>query len=97
MLRQIPLPGQRIPSGSTRVVGRFVSRAQNHRTRAPIVTMTRTGPSAAMLTLIAPTARGAGVHTSIAAAGRGRYRLRVTIGSRSLTFLVTSAGQIRPY
>jgi hypothetical protein len=95
VLRQVPLPGQRIPSGSTRVVSGFVSRAQNQRTRAPIVTMTRSGASAAMLTLIAPTARGVPVHTSVTAAGGGRYRLRVTIGGRSLSFLVTSDGRIQ--
>ena len=95
VLRQVPLPGQRIPSGSTRVVSGFVSRGQNQRTRAPIVTMTRSGASAAMLTLIAPTARGVPVHTSVTAAGGGRYRLRVTIGGRSLSFLVTSDGRIQ--
>ena len=95
VLRQVPLPGQRIPSGSTRVVGGFVSRGQNQRTHAPILTMTRGGASAAMLTLIAPTARGVPVHVSITAAGGGRCLLRVTIGSKSLSFLVTGDGQIR--
>ena len=95
MLKQVPLPGQRIASGSTRVVGGFVSRAQNQRTRAPIVTMTHSDASAAMLTLIAPTAGGVPVHTSVAAAGAGRYRLRVTIGGKSLSFLVTSDGRIQ--
>jgi hypothetical protein len=47
-----------------------------------------------MLTLIAPAAHGARVKASIAAAGGG-YRLRVTIGRRSLSFLVTRDGQIR--
>jgi predicted aspartyl protease len=91
----VPLPGQRITSGSTRVVSGFVSRGQNRRTRAKIVTMTRGGASAAMLTLIAPTAPGARVKASIAAAGGGRYRLRVTIGGQSLTFLVTAGGAIK--
>jgi len=72
-----------------------VSRAQNRRTRAPIVTMTRGGASAAMLTLIAPTAHGVRVKASIAAVGGDRYRLHVTIGSQVLSFLVTSEGQIR--
>lgn len=94
VIKQVPLPGQRIPSGSTRVVSGFVSRGQNRRTRAPIVTMTRRGASAAMLTLIAPTAHGVRVKASIAAAGGGRYRLRVTIGKQSLTFLVTAGGEI---
>jgi hypothetical protein len=60
VLRQIPLPGQVIPSGSTAVASGWVSRAQLQRTPAPVVTMTRAGvgasASVAMLTLIAPTA-----------------------------------------
>jgi heparinase II/III-like protein len=95
VIKQVPLPGQRITSGSTRVASGFVSRGQNRRTRAKIVTMTRGGASAAMLTLIAPTAPGARVKASIAAAGGGRYRLRVTIGGQSLTFLVTAGGAIK--
>jgi hypothetical protein len=92
VLRQIPLPGQKIPAGSTAVVSAWVSRAQNQRTPAQIVTMTRTGQSAAMLTLIAPTAPGTAVSTSIAAIATGQYRLRVTIGGQAQTFLVTAAG-----
>jgi hypothetical protein len=95
VLRQIPLPGQKIPAGSTALVSGWVSRAQNQRTPAQIVTMSRTGKSTAILTLIAPTAPGAVVSTSIATAAAGQYRLKVTIGGQTQTFLVTSAGSIR--
>lgn len=81
-IRQIPLPGQQIPAGSTRVIrGQvnpyqgWVSHAQLQMLPAPVVTMTRTGSSAAILTLIAPTApgtAGAGSRSWSARAGTSR-------------------------
>jgi Heparinase II/III-like protein len=101
-IRQIPLPGQQIPAGSTRVVrGQvnpyqgWVSHAQLQMTPAPVVTMTRTGSSAAILTLIAPTAPGAAVSAAVAGSSGGWYRLRVQIGGRQLSFLVSPGGDIR--
>jgi len=101
-IRQIPLPGQQIPAGSTQVVrGQvnpdqgWVSHAQLQMTPAPVVTMTRSGPSAAILTLIAPTAPGAAVSATVAGSSGGWYRLRVQIGGRQLSFLVSPGGDIR--
>jgi len=101
-IRQIPLPGQQIPAGSTRVVrGQvnpdqgWVSHAQLQMTPAPVVTMTRTGSSAAILTLIAPTAPGAAVSAAVVGSSGGWYRLRVQIGGRQLSFLVSPGGDIR--
>jgi hypothetical protein len=100
VLRQIlPLPGQVIPPGSTAVTSGWVSRAQLQRTPAPVVTMTRAAvgasASAAMLTLIAPTAPGVTVSASIARDGEGWSRLRVTVGGRDLTFAVSDTGDFR--
>ena len=101
-IRQIPLPGQQIPAGSTRVVrGQvnpdqgWVSHVQLQMTPAPVVTMTRTGSSAAILTLIAPTAPGAAVSAAVVGSSGGWYRLRVQIGGRQLSFLVSPGGDIR--
>jgi len=101
-IRQIPLPGQVIPAGSTQVVkGQvnpyqgWVSHGMLQRTPAPVVTMTRTGSSAAILTLIAPTAPGAGISASVGSAAGGWYRLRLDIGGRQLSFLVSPGGDIQ--
>lgn len=62
---------------------------------APAVVINQTGPSAAMLTLIAPTAPG----TVVTAATQGpgsSYRLGVDIADRQLTFAVTASGDITP-
>jgi hypothetical protein len=95
-IRQIPLPGQQIPAASTQVTRGWVSHAALQGIPAPVVTMTRTGRSAAILTLIAPTAPGVPITAAVSAASRGRYRLRVRIGGRQLTFLVSAGGDIRP-
>lgn len=95
-IRQIPLPGQQIPAASTQVARGWVSHAALHRIPAPVVTMTRTGRSAAILTLIAPTAPGVPITVAVSGASRGWYRLRVRIGGRQLTFLVSAGGDIRP-
>jgi Heparinase II/III-like protein len=101
-IRQIPLPGQQIPPGSTQVVrGQvnpyqgWVSRAQLQMTPAPVVTMTRTGSSAAILTLIAPTAPGIAISASTGQGPSGWYQLRVQIGGRQLSFLVSPSGDIQ--
>jgi Heparinase II/III-like protein len=101
-LLQIALPGQQIPRGSTQVVrGQvnpyqgWVSHAQGAMTRAPVVTMTRTGSSAAMLTLIVPTTPGTSISKSISQQSRGVYLLRLDIGGRQLSFTVTAGGDIQ--
>jgi hypothetical protein len=101
-IKQIALPGQQIPRGSTQVVrGQvnpyqgWVSHAQLHMTPAPVVTMTRTGPSAAILTLIAPTAPGVSITASISQHSPGWYQLRLRIGGRQLPFLISMGGNIQ--
>jgi len=100
-LLQVPLPGQVIPSGSTAVVtGQvspyqgWVSRGQNQRQPAPVVTMTRYGPSASILTAIVPAAPGTPVGASATPAGPGRYELRLAIGTVTRTLVVTATGGI---
>lgn len=102
-LRQIPLPGQVIPAGSTQVVrGQvdpyqgWVSRASTQMVPAPVVVMNRTGPSAAMLTLIAPTAPGAVVTAATTQGPGSSYRLEMNIAGRQLTFTVNASGDISP-
>jgi hypothetical protein len=101
-IRQIPLPGQRIPAASTQVVRGQVSPDQGwvshtalQRIPAPVVTMTRAGSSAAILTLITATAPGVAVSAAVSRNGRGWYRLRVRIGGRQLSFLVSADGDIQ--
>jgi Heparinase II/III-like protein len=101
-IRQIALPGQVIPAGSTQVVrGQtspyqgWVSRQVLQRTPAPVITMTRPGPSAAILTLIAPSSPGAVVSTAISPQPGGWYQLRVRVGGNSASFLVSAGGDIR--
>jgi len=102
-IRQIPLPGQVIPAGSTQVVqGQvnpyqgWVSHAMLQRTPAPVVTMSRSGSSAAILTLIVPTAPGAGIGAAIGPGPGGWYLLRLDIGGQELSFLVSPGGDIQP-
>jgi hypothetical protein len=87
VIQQVALPGQVIPAGSTQVTrGQvnpyrgWVSRGQNQRTPAPVVTMTRYGDSASILTVIVPAAPGTAVSASAVAHGAGRYLLRIAIG-----------------
>ena len=94
-IRQIPLPGQQIPAASTQVTRGWVSHAALQRIPAPVVTMTRTGRSAAILTLIASTAPGVPVTAAVSGASRGWYRLRVQIGGRQLSFLISASGDIQ--
>jgi hypothetical protein len=103
VVQQIPLPGQVIPPGSTAVVrGQttpyqgWVSRQVLQRTPAPVITMTRTGPSAAILTLIAPSAPGTAVTTAISQQPDGQDRLQIHIGSASASFKISDGGDIQP-
>ncbi|HEX6471977.1 MAG TPA: heparinase II/III family protein [Streptosporangiaceae bacterium] len=99
-IRQVPLPGQRIPRGSTGVVrGRthpyqgWVSRSMRSRTPAPVVTMTRKGASAAaILTLITPTAPGTAVSATATRRPDGGFRLDIRIGGDTTSLLVSADG-----
>jgi len=101
-IRQIPLPGQQIPAGSTQVVDGqvdpyqgWVSHAALQRIRAPVITMTRTGSSAAILTLIAPTAPGIGITAAVSQRSPGWYQLSLQIGLSQLSFLISADGDIQ--
>jgi hypothetical protein len=101
-IRQVALPGQVIPAGSTRVVrGQtgpyqgWVSRGQDQRTPAPVVTMTRHGASAAILTVIVPARPGTLITASAARRGAGWYQLRLAIGRTVRTLLVSVGGTIK--
>lgn len=94
-IRQIPLPGQQIPAASTQVSQGWVSHAALQRIPAPVVTMTRTGSSAAILTLIAPTAPGTAISAAVSRGAGGWYRLLVRIGGRPLAFEVSPGGAIQ--
>ena len=101
-IRQIPLPGQQVPAASTQVIrGQvspyqgWVSHAALQQIPAPVVTMTRTGSSAAILTLIAGTAPGTAISAAMSGNSRGWYLLRVQIGGRQLSFLVSAGGEIK--
>jgi hypothetical protein len=102
VIRQVALPGQVIPAGSTQVVrGQtspyqgWVSRGQNQRTPAPVVTMTRHGVSASILTVIVPAPPGTPVTASAARYGAGWYKLRLTVGRAVRTLLVSGGGTIK--
>jgi len=99
---QIPLPGQAIPAGSTHMIrGQtgpyqgWVSRGALQQTPAPVVAMTRNGPSAAILTLIAPTAPGAAITAATTGRPAGQYQLRLQIAGTRLSFLIGSDGDIK--
>jgi hypothetical protein len=100
-VRRIPLPGRPIPPASTKVIrGRtdpyqgWVSRAMLERTPAPVISMTDTGSSVAMLTLIAPSAPGAAVSATRTERSPGQYLVTVRIGRESRSFLVRPDGEI---
>jgi hypothetical protein len=98
---QVAWPGQVLPPGSIQVMrGQvnpyqgWVSRRMFQRTPASVVAMNRTGNSAAILTVIAPTDRSAPVATRITAQPDASYRLDVRIGSHIERFLVSPGGDI---
>jgi hypothetical protein len=100
-IRQIPLPGQVIPAASTQVVrGQtrpyqgWVSQQMLQRIPAPVITMTRTGSSAAILTLIAPSSPGAVISAAITQRPGGWYHLQVDLGGTQASFLVSAGGYI---
>jgi Heparinase II/III-like protein len=101
LLKQIPLPGQVIPPGSTQVVrGQvrpyqgWVSHQMLQRIPADVVTMTTIAPSAAMLTLIVPAAPGTPTATAISGPPGGPYQLRVRVGATVASFSITAGGVI---
>jgi hypothetical protein len=100
-LARVALPGQVIPPGSTQVaVGQtdpyqgWVSDQMLQRTPADVVTMTSTGPSAAILTLLVPTAPSTPVSYSISGTPAGPWQLRVTVGASVTSYTVTADGAI---
>jgi len=101
-IRQVPLPGQVIPSGSTRLVrGQanpyqgWVSRQMLQRIPAPVIIMNRTGSTAAILTLIAPSSPGAVVTAAITQRPGGWYHLHVDLGGSPASFLISTGGYIK--
>ena len=100
-LAQVALPGQVIPAGSTQVASGqtdpyqgWVSHQMLQRTPADVVTMTRTGPTAAILTLIIPSAPGTPVGYAVTGPPAGPYRLRVTVGATVTSYTITPNGTI---
>jgi hypothetical protein len=100
-LAQVALPGQVIPVGSTQVIrGQtdpyqgWVSHQMLQRLPADVVTMTRSGPSAAILTVLVPTAPGTRVTYSVSGPPAGPYRLRVTVGATVSWYTITADGAI---
>jgi Heparinase II/III-like protein len=100
-LAQVALPGQVIASGSTQLArGQanpdqgWVSHQMLQRVPADVVTMTRTGPSAAIVTLLVPTAPSTPVAYSISGATAGPWTLRVTVGATATVYTITADGTI---
>ena len=73
----------------------WVSHGALQQTPAPVVTMTRTGPGAAILTLIAATVPGADITAAIGPYSPGWYQLRIDIGGTRATFLISAGGEIQ--
>jgi hypothetical protein len=100
-LARVALPGQVIPPGSTQVaVGQaspyqgWVSEQMLQRTPADTVTMTSTGPSAAILTLLVPTAPATPVTYTISGSPAGPWTLQVTVGATATIYTITADGTI---
>ena len=100
-LARVALPGQVIAPGSTQVTrGQtdpyqgWVSDQMLQRTPADVVTMTSTGPSAAILTLLVPTAPATPVSYSISGPTAGPWTLRVTVGATATSYTITADGTI---
>ena len=80
VLLQVPLPGQVLPRGSTQVVRGQASPVQGWwspevyaQEPAPVVAMSRTGRSVALLTLVAPVGDGGEVSATTRVAGGATY------------------------
>ena len=100
-LLRVALPGQVIPSGSVTVVrGQtdpyqgWVSHQMLQRIPADVVEMNQQGPTAAMLTVLVPTAPGTPVTASATGPPSGPYLLQVRVGHALTTFTVTANGVI---
>jgi hypothetical protein len=100
-LAQVALPGQVIAPDSTQLVrGQanpdqgWVSHQMQQRVRADVVTMTRAGPSAAILTLLVPTAPPTPVAYSISGSAAGPWTLQVTVGTTVTFYTITADGAI---
>jgi hypothetical protein len=101
VIRQISLPGESVPAGSTRVLRArrgpyqgWFSAQLRQRVPADVVTMSRTGPAADILTLIVPSAPHTPVTTSISGHRYGPYRLTVRIGRTKAAFAISPNGTI---
>jgi hypothetical protein len=100
-LARVALPGQVIAPGSTQVArGQtdpyqgWVSDQMLQRTPADVVTMTSTGPSGAILTLLVPTAPSTPVSYAISGSRAGPWQLRVTVGTTVTSYTITADGTI---
>jgi Heparinase II/III-like protein len=100
-LARVALPGQVIAPGSTQVIrGQtdpyqgWVSHQMLQQIPADVVSMNAAGPSAAILTLLVPTAPGTRVAYSVTGPPAGPYRLRVTVGPTTTWYDVTADGII---
>jgi hypothetical protein len=100
-LARVALPGQVIKPGSTQVIrGQtnpyqgWVSHQMLQQIPADVVTMNAAGPSAAILTLLVPTAPGTRVSYSVTGPPTGPYRLRVTVGATTTWYDLTADGDI---
>jgi hypothetical protein len=98
---RVALPGQVISPGSTQVAVAqaspyqgWVSDQMLQRTPADTVTMTSTGPSAAILTLLVPAAPATPVTYSISGPTAGPWTLRVTVGATATSYTITADGTI---
>jgi hypothetical protein len=100
-LMQIPLPGQGVPAGSTAVLRArtgpyqgWVSHRALQRLPDDVVTMTRYGTSARMLTMIAASAPQARVTWALDGPSAGPYLLTVHIGTGTARYAITLSGGI---
>jgi hypothetical protein len=102
-LARVALPGQVIAPGSTQVIRSqtdpyqgWVSHQMLQQIPADVVSMNAVGPSAAILTLLAPAAPGTRVAYSVTGPSAGPYRLRVTVGATVTWYDITADGIISP-
>jgi hypothetical protein len=102
-LAQLALPGQVLAPGSTQVIrGQtdpyqgWASHQMLQQIPADVVTMNAAGPSAAILTLIVPTAPGTRVAYSVTGPPAGPYRVGITVGATASWYTVTADGIISP-
>src|ERR1700722_19470820 len=91
---QVTAPGStQVARGQTHPYQGWVSDQMLQRTPADVVTMTGTGPSAAILTLLVPAAPSTSVSYSITGSAADPWQLRVTAGA-SVTFYTVTAGGV---